>query len=64
MEVIKRAPRGQFRIIGKDSPRDLGWRKGDYSTLEEATEIASSGNQGTVRYFVYDDDGECCFPEE
>jgi len=54
MMSIKKAPKGKFRVIGKDDAADVGWTKGDYPTLSEATDQANS-----PRFRVYNDIGEC-----
>lgn len=55
---IKKAPKGQYRVIGRDNPRDQGWKQGDYSTLSEAKK-ALIRIEGTVRFRVYNDQGKC-----
>ena len=54
MQNLKKAPKGKFRVIGKDDAADVGWTKGDYPTLSEATVQANS-----PRFRVYDDTGQC-----
>lgn len=56
---IKKAPEGQFRVIGQDNPRDKGWKQGDYPTLREATQRANPRGHTTIRFRVFDDQGEC-----
>lgn len=56
---MKKAPTGQFRVIGQDDPRDTGWKKGDYPTLSEAKRVAK---QSAIRFSVYDDKGQCVVP--
>lgn len=58
MECAKKAPVGQFRVIGQDTPRDAGWRKGDYPTLVEAAQNANPRGHSTIRFRVFDDQGK------
>ncbi|KKL50511.1 hypothetical protein LCGC14_2304740 [marine sediment metagenome] len=55
----KKAPSGQFRVIGQDHSGDKGWRKGDYPTLSEAATQANPRGHSTIRFRVYDDRGKC-----
>ena len=64
MDMDKKAPIGQFRVIGRDSPQDEGWLKGDYPSLEQARKIATQNNGSSVRYRIYDEQGECISLEE
>lgn len=56
---IRKAPAGQFRVIGLDNPEDQGWRQGDYSTLSKAQEASPNSNGSPIRYRVYNDQGKC-----
>ena len=57
---IRKAPTGQFRVIGLDNPRDRGWRQGDYPTFLKAKEASLNTNgRSTICYRVYNDQGEC-----
>lgn len=55
----KKAPEGQFRVIGIDDPGDQGWMQGDYPTLSEAAKRANPRGHSTIRFRVYNDQGEC-----
>lgn len=54
----KKAPAGQFRVIGQDAPGDRGWKQGDYATLVEAALHANPRGQTTIRFRVFDDKGK------
>jgi len=54
-----KAPKGKFRVIGRDGPKDTGWKKGDYDTEELA--INAAPNTPSVRFCVYDDEGNCVY---
>lgn len=58
-QETKKAPTGQFRVIGQDCSGDKGWMQGDYPTLTEATKQASPRGRCTIRFRVYDDEGKC-----
>ncbi|MHA2279602.1 MAG: hypothetical protein ACXAC5_01740 [Promethearchaeota archaeon] len=61
-ECVKIAPKGWFRVIGKDGPRDQGWKKGDYHDLSLAEMAAVSPSRSFVRFQIFDDKGECLSP--
>jgi hypothetical protein len=63
MEISKVAPEGQFRVIGKDSPQDRGWVKGDYPDHEKARLAAQTTERSFVRFKVFNDKGECVHGE-
>lgn len=59
---IRKAPKGQYRVIGRDNPRDQGWKQGDYLTLLGAKKaLLHSSSGAVVRFRVYDDQGECVY---
>lgn len=60
MEVELKAPSGKFRVIGKDHSSDSGWKKGDYSTLDEAAQAMP--NHVFIRFRIYDDEGNLITP--
>lgn len=55
----RKAPVGLFRVIGVDNPRDTGWKQGDYPTLREAARHTNPRGHSTIRFRVFDDQGEC-----
>lgn len=59
MTEIRKAPKGLFRVVGKDSPTDEGWKQGDYPTLTEAKQIAQRSGHVHIKFRVYNDAGEC-----
>lgn len=62
-QETRKAPSGQFRVIGRDDPRDTGWKKGDYSTLLEASVEANPRGHSTIQFRIYNDEGECVLGE-
>ena len=54
----RKAPSGQFRVIGQDAPGDRGWKQGDYSTFVEAARHAIPCGCTTIRFRVFDDKGK------
>ena len=54
----KTAPAGQFRVIGRDGPGDVGWCKGDYDNIEKAKQ-ATVSNGSFVQFQIFDDKGDC-----
>lgn len=58
LKINKTAPVGQFRVIGKDNPKDDGWHRGDYLTKAKAKR-ATSARGSFVRFQVFNDKGEC-----
>jgi len=59
MTVTKKAPPGQFRVIGKDDPRDQGWLKNDYPNAQQAKQAAKNDERSFIRFQVFNDQGEC-----
>ena len=59
------APKGQFRVIGRDSIDTLACPSGPFSkdceTLEEAVELADRSGELYLWTYVYDDNGELLY---
>jgi hypothetical protein len=59
-DLILRAPKGKFRIVGVDTFDGGDWIKADVSTLQAAKTICNSETEGKqmLKYHVYNDEGK------
>ena len=59
-DFSRKAPKGQYRIIGVDTFDGTDWIEGDYKTLVEAYDIAEANVKGAVmlKMYIYNDKGE------
>ncbi len=53
----RKAPSGQFRVIGVDTVDGGDWVQGDRDTLEEARKLAKKKGGEMTMMHIYDDDG-------
>lgn len=56
-EIVKKAPKGMFRLIGYDSFEGAPYSIGDCDTLEEAAEIATEKGGTMNLVYIHDDTG-------
>lgn len=59
-DLILRAPKGKFRVIGVDTFDGGDWIKDDVSTLIAAKTLCDAETAGKqmIKYHVYDDTGK------
>lgn len=57
MGATKKAPKGQFRVVGVDTFDNMDWVEGDFKNKKLALAYADSKGGQMLKMHVYDDKG-------